>query len=53
MQINTTTRSVNLDPRNSQFVQDPYAAYREIRAALPAFKWEQYGHWCFANHEDV
>jgi cytochrome P450 len=53
MQINTTTRSVNLDPRNAQFVQDPYAAYREIRASLPAFKWEQYGHWCFANHEDV
>jgi cytochrome P450 len=53
MQINTTTRSVNLDPRDAQFVQNPYAAYHRIRAALPAFKWDQYGHWCFATHEDV
>jgi cytochrome P450 len=53
MQINTTTRSVNLDPRNAQFVQNPYAAYHDIRSVLPAFKWEQYGHWCFATHEDV
>ena len=53
MHINTTTRSVNLDPRDAQFVQNPYAAYHQIRAALPAFKWEQYGHWCFATHEDV
>jgi cytochrome P450 len=53
MILNTTTRSVNLDPRDAQFVQNPYAAYHQIRAALPAFKWEQYGHWCFAGHEDV
>jgi cytochrome P450 len=53
MQINTTTRSVNLDPRDAQFVQNPYAAYHQIRAVLPAFTWEQYGHWCFAAHEDV
>ncbi len=53
MQINTNTRSVNLDPRDAQFVQNPYPAYHAIRAACPAFKWEQYGHWCFAAHEDV
>jgi cytochrome P450 len=53
MQINTNTRSVNLDPRDAQFVQNPYAAYHLIRADMPAFKWEQYGHWCFATHEDV
>jgi cytochrome P450 len=53
MHINTTTRSVNLDPRDAQFVQNPYAAYQQIRAALPAFKWEQYGHWCFPTHGDV
>ncbi len=53
MQINTTTRSVNLDPRDAQFVQNPYAAYHLIRAQLPAFKWEQYGHWCFTTHQDV
>lgn len=53
MQINTNTRSVNLDPRGAQFVQDPYAAYETIRATCPAFKWEQYGHWCFLNFDDV
>jgi cytochrome P450 len=53
MQINTNTRSVDLDPRDGQFVQNPYAAYKAIHATCPAFKWEQYGHWCFASHEDV
>lgn len=53
MQINTNTRSVNLDPRDAQFVQNPYPAYHAIRAACPAFKWEQYGHWCFSTYEDV
>ncbi len=53
MQINTNTRSVNLDPRDAQFVQNPYAAYKLLHAACPAFKWEQYGHWCFAAYEDV
>jgi cytochrome P450 len=53
MQINTNTRSVNLDPRDTQFVQNPYVAYHRIRAVCPVFKWEQYGHWCFAAYEDV
>jgi cytochrome P450 len=53
MLINTNTCSVNLDPRDAQFVQNPYPAYHAIRAACPAFKWEQYGHWCFAAYDDV
>lgn len=53
MQINTNTRSVDLDPREVQFVQNPYAAYDAIRAQVPVFKWEQYGHWCFSRYEDV
>jgi cytochrome P450 len=53
MQINTNRKTVNLDPRDVQFVQNPYAAYDVIRAQTPAFKWEQYGHWCFARYEDV
>ena len=53
MYINANTRSVDLDPRETQFVQNPYPAYHAIRAAVPVFKWEQYGHWCFARHEDV
>jgi cytochrome P450 len=46
-------RSVDLDPRDAQFVQNPYPAYHAIRKACPVFKWEQYSHWCFATHEDV
>jgi cytochrome P450 len=53
MIVNTTHRSVNLDPRDAQFVQNPYAAYHTIRAACPVFKWEQYGHWCFSTYDDV
>lgn len=53
MQINTNTRSVNLDPRDTQFVQSPYAAYHAIRAQTPVFKWDQYGHWCFSRFDDV
>lgn len=53
MKIDSNTRSVDLDPRQPQFFQNPYPAYHAIRAKLPAFKWEQYGYWCFARHEDV
>ena len=48
MKINTNTRSVDLDPRDTQFVQNPYPAYHAIRAQTPVFKWEQYGHWCLS-----
>ncbi len=53
MKIDSNTRSVNLDPRDPAFVQNTYAAYDMIRGACPVFKWEQYGHWCFATYEDV
>lgn len=53
MKIDSNHRSVDLDPRNPQFFNDPYPAYHAIRAATPVFKWEQYGYWCFARYEDV
>ncbi len=53
MKINTNTRSVDLDPRETHFVQNPYPAYSAIRAQLPVFKWEQYGHWCCAAYAGV
>ncbi len=53
MKINTNTCSVDLDPRSAQFVQNPYPAYEAIRAVCPVFKWQQYDHWCFVNHQDV
>ena len=53
MRIDITRRSVFLDPVDPAFYNDPYPAYHAIRAELPVFQWEQYGHWCFARHEDV
>ena len=53
MQIDPARRAVSLDPRDPAFYNNPYPAYREIRAAAPVFHWEQYGYWCFARHEDV
>ena len=53
MQIDSNTRSVQLDPREAQFYSNPYPTYERIREAVPVFKWEQYGHWCFARHDDV
>ena len=53
MKLDSNRRSVDLDPRQPQFYQDPYPAYHAIRGKLPVFKWEQYGYWCFARHEDV
>ena len=53
MKIDSNTRSVQLDPREAQFYANPYPYYDRIREAVPVFKWEDYGHWCFARHEDV
>jgi cytochrome P450 len=53
MKIDTTHRSVSLDPGETQFFDDPYPAYRRLRDVVPIFKWENYGYWCFARHEDV
>lgn len=53
MKIDTTHRSVSLDPRETQFFNDPYPAYRRLRETVPIFKWEDYGYWCFTRHEDV
>ena len=53
MQINAASRSVSLDPCDPAFFNDPYPAYAAIRAAAPVFKWEEYGYWCFARHDDV
>ena len=53
MKIDSNTRSVNLDPRDAQFYENPYPTYDVLRAQVPIFKWEQYGYWCFARHENV
>lgn len=46
-------RRISLNPRDQDFVQDPYPFYAEWRARCPVFYWEQLSLWCFATHEDV
>jgi cytochrome P450 len=53
VKLDSKSRSVDLDPRDPHFFQNPYPHYDEIRARLPIFKWEQYGYWCFATYENV
>jgi cytochrome P450 len=53
MKIDSNSRIVDLDPRDAQFYANPYFNYDIIRETVPVFKWQQFGHWCFARHEDV
>jgi unspecific monooxygenase len=53
MNVDVERRSVSLDPCDPSFFNDPYPAYRAIRADAPVFFWKQYGFWCFASHADV
>ena len=53
MNLAISGRRVRLDPRDPEFFNEPYPAYHGIRAAAPAFFWEDYGFWCFAAHRDV
>jgi cytochrome P450 len=51
--IDPARRRVRLDPRDAEFINDPYRAYAAIHDASPVFFWEDYGFWCFARHADV
>lgn len=52
-------RSVQADPRDPAFYNDPYALYSAIhahaaeRGTVPAFHWDEYGFWCFAGFDEV
>jgi cytochrome P450 len=40
-------------PQDSAFYQNPYPFYAQRHATHPAFFWEEYGHWCFADFKSV
>lgn len=46
-------QSASAAPRDPAFFQDPYRFYAERHARGPAFFWEDYGHWCFADFRSV
>ena len=41
------------NPSDRTFYQNPYTFYTARQMADPAFFWEQYGHWCFADFRSV
>ena len=53
LEIDGPGRRVRLAPTDPAFVQNPYPAYRAIRAQCPVFFWEDYGFWCCASMADV
>jgi len=46
-------RRASAQPRDPAFYQDPYPFYARQHATHPAFFWEEYGHWCFADFKTV
>jgi cytochrome P450 len=40
-------------PQDPKFYQNPYPFYAQQHASSPAFFWEEYGHWCFADFKSV
>lgn len=40
-------------PQDPAFYQNPYPFYAQQHASSPAFFWEEYGHWCFADFRSV
>ena len=51
--LDTSARTLSLDPRNATFTQDPYAVYAELHRAAPVFFWKEYGFWCVARYDGV
>lgn len=50
-------RQLVLDPRDDDFVQDPYSVYAQLHADSsadgPVLFWQNYGHWVFGGLETV
>jgi unspecific monooxygenase len=51
--VDVSTRSAHANPRDPAFFQNPYAFYEKLHRSARRFKWEDYGHWCFAGFDDV
>lgn len=51
--IDKNTRIACCDPHNAAFYSDPYSFYAQLHEKCPRFIWQEYGHWCFANWDDV
>ena len=46
-------KTFHQDPREPEFVQNPYPFYDSVRDAGPLFHWEEYGFLCSVEHKTV
>ncbi len=46
-------KTFHQDPRDPDFVQNPYPFYDSVRDAGPMFRWEEYGFLCSLEHKTV
>tara|TARA_R110002126_G_scaffold278004_1_gene424104 strand:+ start:8136 stop:9365 length:1230 start_codon:yes stop_codon:yes gene_type:complete len=53
MKLDKQARTLDLDPRDPEFFNDPYQYYAVIRSECPAFFWNNYNQWCFSSFGDV
>jgi len=51
--LNLKSRILDCEPKNPTFVQNPYGLYEQLHQNCPSFFWKQYGHWCFADWDQV
>lgn len=51
--LDVAARTLQLDPRDPEFVQHPYRAYAALHERAPVVYWQDYGYWCFTRHDDV
>lgn len=51
--LHVTKNTVSQDPRQAEFVQNPYSLYSQMHdMACPVF-WKDYGFWCLADFASV
>ena len=53
MQDFTNSTTIQIDPRDPSFYEDPYPTYEHVRRQSPIFYWEAFGNWSFVNQRDV
>lgn len=46
-------RRFSLDPKDPEFYNNPYAAYREMHERGGPVYWQEYGMWCLTGFEEV
>lgn len=53
MKIDIQAATVQLNPRDPEFYNNPYPYYAELQAKAPFFYWDDFDLWCCVRHQDV